>query len=245
MSLTQALILYFAGVGAGFINTVAGGGSAISLPVLVELVGESVANGTNRVAILIANLVAVAGFEKDKKVPWKLARTLIPPALVGAALGAWVATRMSPGAIRIAFGFVLILIAVSVLAKPSRWLEEVEPKLRQPWTSVVFLLIGFYGGFVQAGVGFMLLAGLVFGTGVDLVRGNAAKVAIIAGYTWIALLLFILAGDVDFGLGLVLAAGNSSGAYLAARLAVRKGAAWVRWILVVAALVAAARMLLG
>ncbi len=243
MSITQALILYAAGVGAGFINAVAGGGSAITLPVLVELVGETLANGTNRVAIMISNVVAAYGYEKDKKVPWKLTRTLIPPAAVGAGLGAWVATQLSPGAIRTAFGVVLILIAVSVLAGPKVWLEEVEPRLRQPWTTLVFLGIGFYGGFVQAGVGFLLLAGLIFGTGVDLVTGNAAKVVIVAGYTWIALLLFIFAGQVDFGLGLVLAAGNSSGAYVSARLAVKKGAGWVRWVLVVAALAAAARML--
>lgn len=243
MSPSQAIILFLAGVGAGFINTVAGGGSAISLPVLTELVGASVANGTNRVAILIANIVAAAGFERDRMVPWKIVKPLVPPAIVGAAGGAYVATRLSAGAMRNVFAVVLVLIALSVLLRPNRWLEEQTPRLRQPWTSIVFLAIGFYGGFVQAGVGFFLLFGLVFGAGLNLVTGNAAKVVLIASYTWIALLLFVFAGQVNFGLGLVLAAGNSSGAWVAARLAVKKGAPWVRWLLIVAALVAAIRML--
>ncbi len=235
-------LLFLAGIGAGFINAVAGGGSALTIPILTELVGASVANGTNRVAILIANLAAIAGFERDKKVPWMQVRGLVPFVLVGAGAGAWAASQLSAEAMQRVFAGVLILVAVSVLLRPNRWLEEAEPKLGKSSTRLVFLGIGFYGGFVQAGVGFILLAGLVFGAGLDLVRGNAAKVALIASYTWLALLVFLLAGQVDVGLGLVLAAGNSSGAYLAARLAVRHGAGWVRWILVVAAVGAAVRM---
>lgn len=243
MSLSSAIILYLAGVVAGFVNTVAGGGSAISLPVLTELVNASVANGTNRVAIFIANFVAALGFNKDDKIPWERVKPIILPAFIGAGIGAWVATLLSPGAMRRVFAFVLVLIAASVLARPNRWLAEQHARLQQPWSTVVFLAIGFYGGFVQAGVGFMLLAGLVFGAGLDLVSGNAAKVVIIFSYTSIALALFIAAGQVDFGLGLVLAAGNSTGAWFSARLAVKKGAGWVRWILVVAAVGAAIRML--
>lgn len=244
MSAADAIILYLAGVGAGFINTVAGGGSALSIPVLTELVDATIANGTNRIAIFIANIAAALGFQKGKMVPWHLTWPLVPPALVGAALGAWVASNLSAGSMEKVFAAVLIVVAVSVLLKPNKWLEEAEPRLRQPWTSIVFFTIGFYGGFVQVGVGFFLLAGLVFGAGMDLVKGNAAKVVIIAGYTWIALLLFLLAGQVNVGLGLVLAAGNSTGAYVSARLAVRKGAPWVRWFVIVAAVVAAIRMLL-
>ena len=94
MSATSALVLYFAGVVAGFVNTVAGGGSAITLPVLTELVNANVANGTNRVAIFVANLVASLGFEKDRKVPWGTVKPLIPAAFVGAAAGAWAATLL-------------------------------------------------------------------------------------------------------------------------------------------------------
>ena len=242
MTIGTAALLFVAGLAAGFINAVAGGGSAITLPILTELVGASVANGTNRVAILVANLAAIVGYERDDKVPWERVRPLIPFVLAGAAGGAWVATRLSPDTMKRVFAVVLILVAMSVLLRPGRWLEDAEPRLSNRSGAVVFLAIGFYGGFVQAGVGFMLLAGLVMGSGLDLVRGNAAKVALIASYTWLALLVFLLAGQVDLGLGLVLATGNATGAYAAARLAVHKGAPWVRWLLIVAALVAAVRL---
>jgi len=138
----------------------------------------------------------------------------------------------------------LILVAASVLIRPARWVEGRERQVAEPLRSIGFLAIGFYGGFVQAGVGFLLLAALVLGGGLDLVRGNAAKVVLVLAYTPIALFLFARAGQVDLRVGLVLSIGQMTGAWVAARLAVRKGASWVRWILIVAAVIAAARMLL-
>ena len=242
MTAGQAPILVLGGLAAGFINTLAGGGSAITIPILTEMVGISTANGTNRIAIFAANLSAIAGFQKGKAVPWKRVAPLVVPTVVGAAFGAWVATATSPDVMRGVFAVVLILVAASVLFRPSRWLEERDAVLHEPWRSFVFLGIGFYGGFVQAGVGFLLLAGLVLGSGLNLVNGNAAKVVLIALYTTVALLLFARAAQVDVVVGVVLATGQIAGAWIASRLAVKKGAAWVRWVLVAAALVAAARL---
>ncbi len=245
MTIGQASILFLAGLGAGFVNTVAGGGSAISVPILVELVGSTVANGTNRVAILLANITATASFSRGGAIEWRAVWKLIPPAVMGAALGAWVATGVSAEGMRSVFGLVLLVVAASVLIRPSRWVAERESHLSEPWRSVVFFLIGFYGGFVQVGVGFFLLAGLVLGGGMNLVTGNAAKVVIIACYTAVALIIFAGAAQVDYLLGLVLAAGNSTGALISSRLALKKGAEWVRWFLIVAAVAAAIRMLLA
>ena len=236
------VVLFLAGIAAGFINAVAGGGSMITIPILTELVGVSVANGTNRVAVLVANIASVLAYERDKKVPWRTVRPLIPATLVGAVLGAWMATQLPADVMQRVFAVVLGAIALTVLIRPGQWLEERAPRLRRPYIDLVFLLIGFYGGFVQAGVGFLLLSGLVFGAGLDLVNGNGAKVALVASYTVLALALFIVAGHVDFVLGGLLAAGNATGAYVSTRLAVKRGASWVRWILIVAAVVAAIRM---
>ncbi len=243
MSLGAGLVLFLAGVAAGFVNTVAGGGSAITIPILVEMVGATVANGTNRVAILLANVVASLNFARGGAVPWRVVRVLVLPATLGAAGGAWVATQIEADVMRRVFAVVILFVAVSVVLRPSRWVEERQAVLRQPWTTVAFIAIGFYGGFVQAGVGFLLLAGLVLGGGLDLVTGNAAKVVIIAVYSTVALTIFAGASQVDVALGLTLAAGNSTGAFISSRLAMRRGAGWVRWILVVAAVAAAVRML--
>lgn len=244
MTILQAILLLLGGLAAGFINTLAGGGSAITIPIMTEIVGVSVANGTNRIAILLANASALTRFQSGGAVPWNRLGRLVPPILLGAAGGAWTATQMSGDVMKRVFAFVLVLVAASVLARPSRWVEGHERDMGEPWRSLLFLGIGFYGGFVQAGVGFLLLGGLVLGSGMDLVRGNAAKVALVLCYTPVALIFFASAAQVDLEVGLILSIGQMTGAWIAARLAVLKGAAWIRWVLVAAAIVAAGRMLL-
>jgi uncharacterized membrane protein YfcA len=100
-----------------------------------------------------------------------------------------------------------------------------------------------YGGFLQAGVGIFLLAGLVLGIGYDLVRANAVKVLIILAFTISSLIVFMLNGQVLWGIGLLLAVGNSLGAWAAARIAVERGANFVRWLLIVVVAVSAADLL--
>lgn len=239
-------VLVLAGLVAGFINAVAGGGSAITLPVLEALLGATAANGTNRIAILFANAGAVVGYTRGGAMPWRRVAGAIPATVLGAAAGAWTAARLDNDAMKKVFAFVLVFIAISVLARPGVWLKDREEQaVRQPWRSLIFFAIGFYGGFVQAGVGFLLLAGLVLAEGLDLVRGNGAKVLLILLYTPVALVFFARASAVNWAVGLTLAVGNTAGAYLASRLAVAKGAPWIRWLLVVVAIGAAVRMLVG
>ena len=244
MTILQAVLLLFGGLAAGFINTLAGGGSAITIPIMTEMFTIGVANGTNRIAILLANAVALSRFQRGGAVPWHRLGPLIAPIVGGAAFGAWTATRLDGDAMKRVFAVVLILVAASVLMRPSRWVEGRERDIGEPWRSLLFFGIGFYGGFVQAGVGFLLLGGLVLGSGMDLVKGNAAKVVLILCYTPVALIFFASASQVDIQVGLVLSIGQMTGAWIGARLAILKGAAWIRWVLVAAAIVAALRMLL-
>jgi uncharacterized membrane protein YfcA len=243
LDLLTAVLLVAGGFLAGFINAVAGGGSAITLPILNELLGASIANGTNRIAILLQNISGVTRFQRSGKVPWAALRPLFPPIMIGAVSGAWLATRLDDAAMERVFGVVVLLVALSVIVKPARWAGDGVERLKEPWRFIVFLGIGLYGGLVQAGVGFLLIAALVVFGGMDLVRGNAAKLALIASYTVLALGTFIWAGQVNYLAGLVLALGNMSGAWVAAHVAVEKGAGWIRWVLVVAAVGAAIRML--
>lgn len=239
-----AALLIAAGFAAGFINAVAGGGSAITLPILIDLLGGSVANGTNRIAVLLSNASATWGYSRGGAVKWKEIMPLIIPTVVGAIGGAGLASQVDADDMKRVFGVVLILVAFSVALKPSRWVTEREAALKEPWRSLAFLAIGFYGGFAQAGVGFLLLAGLVLGGGMTLVTGNAAKVVLQAAYTVAALVIFLGAAQVDVVYGLVLAIGNSSGAYVSSRMALREGATtWIRWVLVLAAVGAALRIL--
>lgn len=245
IELVDGLLLVAGGLFAGFVNTVAGGGSAITIPILVEVLSDPLlANGTNRVAILLQNSAGVAGFQRGRVVPWDRVRPLILPVLGGALAGSWVATRIDPDTMEIVFAVVIVGVALSVLVSPKRWEGGGEPKLGTAANLVVFTAIGFYGGFVQAGVGFLILAGLVLGGGLNLVSGNAAKVVLILAFTVVALPVFLIAGQVSLLAGGVLAIGNMTGAWIASNLAVAKGGGWIRWVVVVAALAAAVRMLL-
>ncbi len=247
VDLPSTFLLLAGGLVAGFVNTVAGGGSVVSLPILMEVVGlpATVANGTNRIAILLQNVAGVSNFAKGGVLEPRRVLPLVPALVLGAVVGAWTATQVSPIAMRKVFAVVIVLVALTVVIRPSRWLEDAERRLREPWRFLVFFGIGLYGGFVQAGVGFLLLAGLVLGSGFDLVRGNAAKVFLVLLYVPFTLILFWRAGQVAWVPGLVLAVGNMAGALVASHLAMKKGARWIRWVLVLAAVVAATRMLLG
>ena len=215
------------------------------MPLLTLMFDANIANGTNRVAVMFASLAGISAYQRGASIPWRRIGLLLPPVLVGSGAGAWTATRLSPEGMQRVFAVVLILVALSVLFKTNRWLEDVPTRLSPLWRNLVFLFIGFYGGFIQIGVGILLLTALVLGSGFDLLRGNAVKIVLIAAFTLVALPFYFVAGHVDLEVGLILAVAYSSGAYLAARLAVRKGAAWARWVLVVAAVGAAIRMLIG
>lgn len=245
LDLINAALLVLGGLFAGFVNTVAGGGSAITLPLLVEVLSDPLlANGTNRVAILLQNTVGVTSFQRGGVVPWGTVRPLVLPVLAGALAGSWAATQMDADTMEFVFAVVIVGVALSVLVSPKRWKGGGASRLGPAGSAVAFAAIGFYGGFVQAGVGFLILAGLVLGSGLDLVSGNAAKVVLILGFTVIALPVFLMAGQVALLAGGVLAIGNMTGAWIASRLAMAKGAGWIRWVVVIAALAAAARMLL-
>jgi uncharacterized membrane protein YfcA len=218
----EAVALVCAGMATGFINTLAGGGTVIALPVLEWTTGSPlVANATNRIAITLQNVIAVAGF--GKAVRFRLAIRLTIPSVAGGLCGAYVASILDASSMRVALSIAVVFVALTAVVRPPR-----TPPLKSPWTEVAFFLCGFYAGFIQAGVGFLLLACLAGGLALDLVRANAVKVFIVLFTTIPALFVFGLKGQLWIGHGLVLACGNMGGAWIAARMAVKKGAAWVR-----------------
>lgn len=237
-----------AGFAAGFINTLAGSGSLITLPLLIFLgLPANVANGTNRVAVLLQTVVAVGKFRRDGQLDFRRALILAVPAVLGAVAGAQIAVNLNEQVMRTVIGILMVIMLLVLLVRPKRWLVG-RPEMvdRNPgWLQmVVFFGIGMYGGFIQAGVGIFLLAGLVLGAGYELVRANAVKNLIVLCFTFFALFVFIFNDQVVWEAGLVLAAGNMLGAWVAARMAVKRGAVFVRWILI-AVIVVSAFMLLG
>jgi hypothetical protein len=236
-----------AGFAAGFINTLAGSGSLITLPLLIFMgLPANVANGTNRVAILLQNVVSSKSFHDKGVLDLRGVLTLGLPAILGSLVGAQIAVNLNETLMRRVIGIVMVVMLFVILLRPKRWLHG---KLEQieGWPTffqlALFFLIGIYGGFIQAGVGIFLLAGLVLGVGYNLVRANAVKVGIVLVFTISALAVFIYNGQVNWIVGLVLAIGNMLGGWVAAKVAVERGAVWVHRLLVAVVVVAALNLL--
>ena len=240
-------LLVGAGFIAGFINTLAGSGSAVTLPLLIFMgLPASVANGTNRVAILLQNVVAVQGFRRREVLDARGAVILSIPAVLGSLLGAQISLALNEELLRRSIGVVMLLMLVVILLRPRRWLRGTLERMLG-WPTVIqlllFFVIGIYGGFVQVGVGIWLLVGLVLGLGYDLVRANAVKVTIALCFTLAALAVFVLNGQVQWREGLVLSVGNMLGAWVGARFAVEQGVVWIRRVLIGIVVVSAAQLL--
>ncbi len=246
MTLVEIIILIVSGLLVGFINTLAGGGSIISLSILMFLgLPANVANGTNRIAIFIQNIAAVGSFRQQKVLDHKKGFWLAIPATLGSVVGAMIATDMNEEIIEKAIAVVMLVMMVVILYKPQRWLKgqiELQGKKINFWQVILFFFIGIYGGFLHMGVGYALLAGIVLGAGYDLVKANAIKVLIILIWSPITLLIFILNDQVNFAYGIILSIGNFIGALIASRMAVKKGASFVRWVIIVVILITAAQI---
>ncbi|HPE86220.1 MAG: sulfite exporter TauE/SafE family protein [Bacteroidia bacterium] len=245
MSIFEALALILAGLLVGFINTLAGGGSIISLSLLMFLgLPANLANATNRVGVLLQNIVAVTSFSQKKTIDFKKGIGLALPAFFGSLLGALVAIDLNKKVIETVIGIIMLLMLVFIVIKPIRWIKENPLLINKKVTLVqiiLFFLIGFYGGFIQLGVGYFLIAGLVLNAGYDLVKANAIKVFIILIYTPITLVVFHLSGQINWAYGLTLGIGTMLGGFVASRLAIKKGAGFVRWVLIIVILLTVAR----
>ena len=237
MSWVEITLLIVSGIFVGFINTLAGGGTIISIS-LFMLMGlpANMANGTNRIAVILQNITSVTEFKRKKVLDFKKGTSLAIPTILGAILGAQVASDINEAIFEKALAVVMIIMVYFILVKPSKWLkgqQELMKKKASWWQYLLFFLIGIYGGFVQVGVGYFLLAGIVLGAGFDLVKANAIKVWIVLLYTVFALLIFIMNEQVRWDYGLVHAIGNIIGAYIASHFAVAWGANFVRWVMIV------------
>lgn len=229
------VILVGIGFAAGFINTLAGGGSLITLPFLMFLgLPANIANGTLRIAIFLQNIVGVSTFKQQKVFNLKEGIWYSVPAAGGAIIGAIFAVKIEAQIMEYIIGGLLVFMFFFLILKPNVWLKSKAEFVKTKPTVIqiiILVLVGFYGGFIQAGVGFFLLAALVLGAGFDLVKANAVKVLIVLIYTVFVLAVFMIDGSIDYKYGLILAAGNMAGAFIATRFAVNWGAKFVRYVL--------------
>lgn len=241
----QLLALVAVGLVSGFLNILAGGGSLLTLPLLIFLgLPAAVANGTNRVGVLCQNIFAVTSFRRQGVLPLRLALFCSLPAIVGSYLGAHWAVDIDDQVFKRLLAGIMIGILILTIVDPMkrhRVAELAITPLRGAVLLISFFVIGIYGGFVQAGVGFLIIPALMV-HGIDLVRTNAIKILVVLILTIPALAVFVAYDQVNWTLGLALAVGNSTGGWIASHLAVKKGHDWIKKFVIATVLVFALKL---
>jgi uncharacterized membrane protein YfcA len=231
------VLLIVVGFAVGFINTVAGGGSLLSLPILIFLgLPPSVANGTNRVAIVIQTALATAGFKSKGVSTFPFNAYLGASALIGAIIGARIAVDIDGAVFNKILAVIMIVVILIIVFMPKTNLKDVQERLtgKYLWLGMLaFFFFGIYGGFINAGLGFIIILFLHYFNHMSLVRANATKVAVVFIYMLSALAVFVLNDKVNWAIGFVLAIGNGSGAWIASRVSVNKGDGFIKTFLIV------------
>ncbi|MGE4488291.1 MAG: sulfite exporter TauE/SafE family protein [Kiritimatiellales bacterium] len=240
-------LLALAGFVTGFVNTLAGSGSVVTLFVL-NLAGLplDIANATTRVGIVMQTATATLRFRKQGRLTIRPYIGMILPVAVGGILGALLAEQVTAEILRRSIGICMLVILALLFVKPDRWLQGDSTGLRNhpgPLQVGAFFLVGLYGGYVQVAVGVFMLTTLVLAVGFDLVRGNAVKVMLVFCIACPSLTVFALRGMVRWDLGLTMAFGSMLGAWAATYEAAKRGAPFIRILLIVVVVVSAVRYL--
>ncbi len=237
----EAVLLVVGGTAAGVINAVAGGGSTLTVPLLVlaGVPGNS-ANGSNRVGILTSNAAAATAFRKLGVRGLSKSAPVLGPIVAGSLIGALLITRLTDDNFERVFGLLMLPIIFLSIRKPK---VRVDAK---PWpltlTIAVFFAVGLYGGAVQAGVGLVMLAALTR-AGYDLVTANNVKVVANLTLTGVVLPIFIAQGKVEWVPALILAAGLTAGGWIGAHAAVKGGERFIRAGMIVSAVILSGSLL--
>ncbi|MDX2284330.1 MAG: sulfite exporter TauE/SafE family protein [Bacteroidia bacterium] len=215
--------LLLGGVLSGMINTLAGSGSLITLPLFMFICGlpAPIANGTSRVGILLQNAVGLLIYRKQGRIITPEARRVLLPVLAGSVAGASIAVTLDERIMNYCIGGLMLFMLAVLLMRPERWIREGQPdlaKLRHPATVAAFVAIGLYGGFIQAGVGVFLLAGLVLAAGFSLSGANSLKLLVVGALNVPAFFIFAFNHQIHWVFGLILASSQGLGAYLAIQM---------------------------
>jgi len=231
------VILIISGLVVGFINTLAGGGAIISLSVFMLFGLDPItANGTNRVAVLMQNTTAVINFAGKKLIDWHKGFKIAISVILGAITGTVFANIMTIPYFKFIFGIIIIFFTIMLIINPNRWLHEKENLVNKPlrlWHHFLFFLIGIYAGFVHVGVGYFFLFMLILGMGNELVKANAMKNFLVLTYIPFSIAIFAIQGNINWTYGLIHSIGNIIGAQIGSLMAIKRGAGFIRWIMII------------
>ncbi len=228
---------------AGVLNAIAGFGSVVTLSIMIEFMGmpANLANGTNRINMFSQTALSTLAYFREGKLNFKRFRLAIILTFMGSVMGVYYALNISNEDFKLIFKYILLLMFIVVLVNPKRWIKETDLDFKmKTWITIpLFLALGFYGGFIQMGMGLFTLIILVLLAKTNIIEANAIKVFIIAMYSLMLIFVFNYKGLVDWKIGLTFALGQGIGGYMAAHYASTypKADIWVYRILIIVVLV--------
>lgn len=242
------LLVLSTGFLVGFINTLAGSGSLLTLPLLIWLgLDPLTANGTNRIAILMQGATGVYMFHRKRLYDFRHDLRYIIPAVAGSLPGAFIAVDLDQDDMHKVIAVVMLVMLVVMLINPQKRIKAAGVHYRGKTLLIViiFFFIGMYGGFIQAGVGIFILAGLSLIAEMNLLRANALKVLITMIFTMAVIPVFLMHGQVDWFYGILLGAGSMGGAFVSAKMAFKRGTPFLKFVLYTVILATAVYMLIS
>ncbi|MFZ2906048.1 MAG: sulfite exporter TauE/SafE family protein [Cyclobacteriaceae bacterium] len=245
MDLIQYLMIIVVGFGAAFLNTVGGGGSLFSVPILTFMgLPITTANATSRVALLFQNIFAVGGFRsKGVELPWPYSLYLGVASLGGGLIGALLASQVADEVFKKIFVGVMVGAMVMIIYDPFKSNGQEKLSSSRQWLGAfLFFFIGIYGGFVQAGIGFLVIAALSMVNNFSLVKSNYVKVFAAIVYTAVSVAVFAYEGKIIWTTGFILAIGHALGGWYASRWSVDKGEVWIKRVMIVSVLAMAVKL---
>lgn len=238
-------VLFVAGIAAGWINVMAGGGSILTVPLMVFFgLPGPVANGTNRIGIIAQNISAVSGFFAKGFSDFRLSLSLAGAAAIGAFFGAHVGVRLDGVWFDRTLAITMLAILVVMMTGAGQKPTEHDGKPRNLVLGhILFVGAGFWGGFIQVGVGFVMMPILNRVMGLDLVRVNMHKVFVALVFSFVALAVFATNVEIEWAIGIALAAGYGLGGWLGANATVEKGAPLIKKVFYLALVAMAVKLL--
>lgn len=245
--LFKYLLVFASGLAAGFINIMAGGGSLITLPLLIFIgLPSSVANGTNRVAVLVQNSVGLANFHSKGHLKTGYSFEFSIPVVIGSAIGSFVSAGIPDKLFNKILAVVMIMVIILTVVRPGRKRSDTNEKISLKGhvaANILFFFIGLYSGFIQAGVGLLIIAVLSLTTGLSLLKINGIKLFVIAASMVVSITVFAFKGKIDIIAAVVLSTGNAMGAWASSHVAIKKGDAIIKVFLIISVVAMAVKLL--
>lgn len=249
MTIIEAILLVVGGFLAGVINTLAGNGSAITLTVLMATgLDANTANATNRIGVLVQTFTSVFSLRRTKRTAMLVQEGVwyFWPTIIGSIIGALLAVNIDKDILKIIIGIFMFFLLITLLLKPKKWLinTDTSKHKKTPLNFILFLLIGMYGGFIQMGIGIMILSTLVLLAHYSLKDANIIKMWVAFIMIIPAFFIFLWKGNIEWMHGIVLASGAMVGARIGARYVLYhpKANEWIRYVLIGIIIVAILRI---